>query len=91
MGGNEYMTKLEKLDAGLEYDFWDEGVNSRKLHAIKGCAKLNRIPVTEDTAREAAVRQLFGSVWSNFTVLPAFNCDNRKIFMWEKIFLPIIM
>lgn len=72
------MTELEKLDAGLEYDFWDEGVNSRKLHAIAGCAKLNAIPVTEDAAREAAVQELFGSVGSNPTVLPVFNCDNGK-------------
>ena len=35
------MTELEKLDAGLEYDFWDEEVNARKLHAVKGCEKLN--------------------------------------------------
>lgn len=72
------MTELEKLDAGLEYDFWDEGVNFRKLHAIEGSAKLNAIPVTEDPAREAAVRELFGSVGSNPTVLPVFNCDNGK-------------
>lgn len=72
------MTELEKLDAGMEYDFWDEGVNSRKLHAIEGCAKLNAIPVTEDTAREAAVRELFGSVGSHPTVLPVFSCDNGK-------------
>ena len=25
------MTEVEKMDAGLEYDFWDEGVNARKL------------------------------------------------------------
>lgn len=29
------MTELEKLDAGLEYDFWDAGVNGRKLRAIE--------------------------------------------------------
>ncbi len=29
------MTELEKLDAGLEYDFWDAGVNGRKLRAIR--------------------------------------------------------
>lgn len=70
------MTELEKLDAGLEYDFWDEGVNGRKLHAIAGCVKLNALPVTEDAAREVAIRELFGSVGKNPTVLPMFNCDN---------------
>ena len=29
------MTELEKLDAGLEYDFWDAEVDGRKLHALK--------------------------------------------------------
>ena len=72
------MTELEKLDAGLEYDFWDEGVNARNLHAIEGCAKLNAIPVTDDEAREAAIRELFGEVGRYPTVLPVFNCDNGR-------------
>ena len=29
------MTEEEKLDAGLYYDFWDAGVNGRKLNAIR--------------------------------------------------------
>ena len=72
------MTELEKLDAGLAYDFWNEGVNARKLHAIEGCAKLNAIPVTQDAEREAAVRELFGSAGRFPTVLPVFNCDNGR-------------
>lgn len=72
------MTEAEKLDAGLEYDFWDKEVNARKLHAIKGCAKLNAIDPTEEEAREEAVRELFGSVGRYPTVLPVFNCDNGK-------------
>lgn len=72
------MTELEKLDAGLEYDFWDEGVNARKLRAIEGCARLNALPVTDGGAREAAIRELFGRVGGNPTVLPTFSCDNGK-------------
>jgi len=53
-------------------------VNARKLHAIKGCAKLNAIDPTEEEAREEAVRELFGSVGRYPTVLPVFNCDNGK-------------
>ena len=30
------MTELEKLEAGLEYSFWDEEVDARKLHALLG-------------------------------------------------------
>ena len=72
------MTEREKLDAGLEYDFWDEGVNARKLNAIEICAKLNVLPVTEEAARERAIRELFGAAGRNPTVLPTFCCDNGK-------------
>lgn len=72
------MTELEKLDAGLEYDFWDEGVNARKLNAIEICAKLNALPATEEAARERAIRELFGAAGRNPTVLPTFCCDNGK-------------
>ena len=72
------MTELEKLDAGLEYDFWDEGVNARKLNAIEICAKLNALPATEEAAHERAIRELFGAAGRNPTVLPTFCCDNGK-------------
>lgn len=36
------MTEEEKLDAGLYYDFWDAGVNGRKLGAIKFCRELRK-------------------------------------------------
>lgn len=70
------MTELEKLDAGLEYDFWDAGVNGRKLHAIEGCQRLNAIRTTDDAARAEAIRALFGAVGANPVVLPTFNCDS---------------
>lgn len=72
------MTELEKLDAGLEYDFWDEGVSARKLHAIEICAKLNALPATEKAARERAIRELFCAAGRNPMVLPTFCCDNGK-------------
>lgn len=72
------MTELEKLDAGMEYDFWDKDVNARKLHAIEGCRKLNALSVTDEAARDEAIRNLFKSVGSYPTVLPIFNCDNGK-------------
>lgn len=70
------MTELEKLDAGLEYDFWDEEVDGRKIHALEWCQKLNEIPMPNAGERTAAIRALFGSVGENATVLPVFNCDN---------------
>lgn len=72
------MTELEKLDAGLEYDFWDEEVDAQKLGAVIGCQKLNTISVLDYDVREEAIRALFGSVGENPSVLPVFNCDNGK-------------
>lgn len=72
------MTELEKLRAGLEYDFTDPEVDGLKLNAVKGCQKLNAIDVTDYDAREKVIRELFGSVGENPTVLPIFNCDNGK-------------
>lgn len=69
------MTELEKLGAGLEYDFWDEEVNGRKLHAIEGCAKLNAIPDSDEKARFEAIKELFGSVGENAALCPGFQCD----------------
>ena len=69
------MTELEKLDAGLAYDFWDEGVNSRKLRAIELCAKLNALPMTDEAARAAVIRELFAEAGENTSVLTGFNCD----------------
>ena len=72
------MTEVEKLRAGLEYDMTDPDVDALKLNALKICQKLNAIPMTDATAREKVVRELFGSVGKNPTVLPVFNCDNGK-------------
>lgn len=72
------MTELEKLEAGLEYDFWDKEVNARKLHAVKGCMRLNAIDPFDDKARVAAIRELFGSAGRAPNVLPVFNCDHGK-------------
>ena len=72
------MTELEKLKAHLPFDFSDPEVDALKLHAVKGCQKLNAIPVTDSAAKEAVIRELFGSVGENPTVLPMFICDNGR-------------
>ncbi|MDO5292442.1 MAG: sugar O-acetyltransferase [bacterium] len=81
------MTELEKLDAGLEYDFWDEEVNNRKLHAIEGGAKLNAIDVREEALRAAAIRDLFGATGENPSICPGFYCDNGSNIYVGKNFL----
>ena len=72
------MTELEKLRAGLEYDFYDAEVDGLKLNAVKLCQKLNATDVTDYPAREKIIRELFGSAGNNPVVLPVFNCDNGK-------------
>ena len=72
------MTEAEKLDAGLEYDFTEPEVRGRKFRAVKGCQKLNGIDMTETAAREAAIRELFGSAGKSPVVLPTFHCDNGE-------------
>lgn len=85
------MTELEKLRAGIEYDFWDKAVESLKLHAIRGCEKLNGIPVTETQQRDQMIRELLGEAGENAAIMPAFTVTTEKISESEKIFSPIIM
>ena len=49
------MTEHEKLEAGLEYSFWDKEINVRKLRAIAGCKKLNSIDSGDEEALEEAI------------------------------------
>ena len=70
------MTELEKLEAGLEYCFDDPEVDARKLHAVKGCQKLESVDVLDQKGKEEAIRELFGSVGEHPNVLPGFICDN---------------
>lgn len=72
------MTELEKMNAGLEYDFFNPEVDGQKLHALEWCQKLNAIPMQNDGEREQVIRKLFGSVGAGPTVLPVFNCDCGK-------------
>lgn len=72
------MREVEKLDAGLEYDFWDEEVNARKVNAMDGCRKLNALDQKEEEAVEEAIRELFGSAGESPWVGPNFQCDNGK-------------
>ena len=70
------MTELEKLNAGLEYDFQDEELNRRKLRAAELCRRLNALGFEDGAAREALIRELFGAAGRNPRVLPDFHCDD---------------
>lgn len=72
------MTELEKMLAGEPFSVRDPEVDALKLHAVKGCQRLNAIEVTDTEAKEAAIRDLFGTVGKEPQVLPTFTCDNGK-------------
>lgn len=72
------MTELEKKALRLPFCFDDPEVDALKLHAAKGCQKLESIDVLDTAGRQEAVRGLFGSVGENPNVLPGFICDNGK-------------
>ena len=74
------MTEEEKLDAGLYYDFWDVGVNGRKLNAIKFCRELRRMQDADATEDEQAVliKKYFGLVGQDVCLCPGFMCDNGQ-------------
>lgn len=72
------MTELEKLDAGLEYDFWDDEVNARKVIAMEGCKKLNAIDPKDENAIAKQLHELFGSAGELPWGGPGFQCDYGK-------------
>lgn len=72
------MTELEKLDAGLPYNFLDPEVDARKLDAVKICEELNATSAADYEKRTEIIKRLFGTVGSNPVVLPRFVCDNGQ-------------
>lgn len=72
------MTEVEKLNAGLEYDFWDDDVNALKANAMSLCAKLNRHDPKDEKGIADILLELFGSAGETPWVGPNFNCDNGK-------------
>lgn len=45
---------------------------------MEGCKKLNAIDDRDQEAKAVAIRELFGSVGTDPTLLPIFNCDNGR-------------
>lgn len=72
------MTELEKLDAGLEYCFFDDEVVARKETALRLCRQFNAISESDYPAQLAAIKALFGSIKKNVYIQPNFNCDYGK-------------
>lgn len=72
------MTELEKLDAGLEYDFWDDEANVKKAYAMKTCQKLNSLDPTDEDAIAELLKNFFGSAGESPWTDPGFQCDYEK-------------
>lgn len=72
------MTELEKLDAGLEYSFWDDEVNARKLDAVAGCRKIMELDQSDEAAIADQLRMLFKHAGTSPWVGYGFLCDYGK-------------
>lgn len=72
------MTELEKKQQRLPFCFDDPEVDALKLHAVKGCQKLESVDVLDTKGKQEAIRALLGSVGRNPNILPGFICDNGK-------------
>ena len=72
------MREIEKVQAGLEYCFFDEEVAMRKRSAVIACQKYNAIDAADAEKREKAIKELFGSTGKHICVHPGFNCDYGK-------------
>lgn len=70
------MTELEKKKLRLPFSFDDPEIDALKLHAVKGCQKLEATDVLDGEGRRAVIRELLGSVGDNPNILPGFICDN---------------
>lgn len=67
------MTELEKLEAGLPFDFTDPAVDGRKEHAVEMCKKLQQ---SDPEEIDQLIHSFFGKAGENVNVLPGFMCDN---------------
>lgn len=83
------MTEVEKLDAGLPYCFRDPGVNQRKMNAVAFCRKLRKLQDTDGTEKEQEklIRETFGSVGRDVSILPGFTCDSGSNIFVGDLFL----
>ena len=74
------MTELEKLNAGLPYNFMDPEVDALKLNAVKGCEELNAKERRNHIAVATPVT-IGNDVWigGNGTILPGVNIGDKAV------------
>lgn len=72
------MTELEKLEAGLEYNYCDPELSAHKHRAAALCDRLEALSTSETAARAQLLRELFGAAGDNPRVMHGFHCDDGK-------------
>ena len=72
------LSEVEKLDAGLEYCFFDKDVVARKERALQLCREFNSIDPNNFAEQEKTIKDLFGSTGEHVYIQPNFNCDYGK-------------
>lgn len=72
------MTELQKLEAGLEYCFFDDEVAQRKTEAVVKCKKFNSIEPDNFEEQFKAIKELLGSVKDKAYINIGFQCDYGK-------------
>ena len=72
------MTELQKLEAGLEYCFFDEEVAQRKTNAVIKCKQLNAIAPDDFKEQSRVIKDLLGSVKGEAYINAGFYCDCGK-------------
>lgn len=81
------MREIEKMMAGMEYDFWDDEVNALKANAMDLCKKLNEQNPKDEEKIAETLRELFGSCGEIPWTGPNFHCDNGKNIHVGKYFI----
>ncbi|MGL9730996.1 sugar O-acetyltransferase [Enterococcus sp. DIV0756] len=69
------MKEIEKMNAGLTYNFFDKEIVALKENALKKCRQFNQLSPTDNKQQAMLIKQLFGSTGNNVYVQPNFNCD----------------
>lgn len=72
------MTELEKLEAGLEFCFFDPQMVAIKENALRLCTEFNNLDPADFEGQQTLIKRLFGSTGLNVYMQPRFNCDNGR-------------
>ena len=72
------MTEWERLQQGLIYNDFDEGLFNRRIEAKKIFRAYNKTGDEETELRSQLMRQLFKKVGKNVWIEPDFKCEFGK-------------